>query len=245
MTLCILTSCCHPNTHVSVSNVTPQSRFVDLIANIKYLSAFAAFKYIIVVDPTLDKNQTFLDQLVDLIYDLNSTKNYPQIFFTIAQFNEHDQIQIQTRGKGYSEALLLEHAINFALANNLHFDHCLKISARYKILNLNYFLSSFRQGVGKYDIWCNAQPSSSQACTIFYFFNKSMSDKVCNLLVHVDDSRMNFIEHAFYDKICMNSFVNVKYLFPAIYDFNLLSGSYNAKYGLLRQLKRYASLLIG
>jgi hypothetical protein len=230
MNILILTSCCYPNTSLSVSDLTPNQRFSDLCANIVYLSKKAIFDFVVIVDPSLDMSRSKLTSLEVLVGEKFSTKYH----ILVPRLDKHEKQGVELRGKGYSELLLLGKAIEYITSRGWFDSHIFKLSARYRLFNIRELVLMYLNANSPTDckIGLTFSLHHASVSTIFFSFPIHCSRHILNCIDLIDDRLSDTIESVFFDQFVLKSSADYTRLPDPIFCPGMRSGSQNKVYGI-------------
>ena len=230
MNILILTSCCYPNTSLSVSDLTPNQRFIDLCANISYLIKKAIFDFIVIVDPSLNASRSKITRLEALVGEDLKGKYH----IMIPHLDKHEKKNVESRGKGYSELLLLGKAIEYITLMGWLDSHIFKLSARYRLFNIRelvqMYLNAHLQKGCKIGLTYSLHHAS--VSTIFFSFPVHCSHHILNCLDLINDASSHTIESVFFDQLVLRPSAEYIRLPDPIFFPGTRSGSHNKVYGI-------------
>ena len=158
--------------------------------------------------------------LENSIYDFNTDVEFQQLFsdkkITLLKFSVSDKFN---QGKGYQEFEMLDSAVS-QLSDT--YDSFIKITGRYKVLNLKKLISTKTLGLvadmhKKYKV---------VQTNVFYVSKSFYINYIKGLYLKVDDSKGVFIEKVVYEKIMSESLAKQVSLFSYNPIIIGVSGSY-------------------
>lgn len=183
--------------------------------------------------------------LENSLYDFNLDQEFKSIFNNnnvhLLKFPVSDKYNL---GKGYQEFEMIDSALTL-----LHkkYSHFIKITGRYKIVNLNSLLN-----LNCKTIIADSHKKLKVTQTNVFFINSDFYMKYFkNIYLNVNDEKGIYIEHLVYDTLLKNDLINKVQLFKKNPIIKGLSGSYGGtlnrnKYKMiLRNIERKIFKLIG
>ena len=233
--ICLITSCIIPNTKTGpITNLTKKERQIQLTNNINYLLNTSLFKQIYIIDPFLNNEKKIKELTSDLFKNgLIKSEKYKFLTFTP---NEKTKLQIQNKGKGYSELEMIIEGTK-KISNNHAHSLIHKISGRYKILNI-------KKIVKKSELILNSKKilylpfsrilSKCYTVTISYKSDIDVNFFI-NCLSDIEDKKNKYTEHSFYKNLVRKKIICRNNIVPQ-FELSMIGGSEQGRYGIFKQL---------
>jgi len=238
--ICILTSCIFPNTFAgNISNFSFSERLSRFSINFEHIRQLNCFDFVYVIDSSPDSFFT-TDSLYQLFCKATQGSLHRNHFIHFKP-SASQLLQIQIKGKGLSETLMVEHATRH-MAQVIPYDKYLlfKISARYKIVNLSSIVNEVikTNDFSKRSLWISYSQCFSKCSTVLYAFNSTFNfSNVPLWIADIADERGIYLEHLFFTSLVLHSFHGVKRLKRVPYfSRDTLSGSLQGRYNFTKQL---------
>lgn len=225
----LLPSCIHPLVKKNVSNLDANKNLNDLNKNIKNL--FKKIKHInkkfeIIIS---DCSQNFQLSKED-IYTINDFSN---VHIINIKFSIEELKEIQSRGKGYCEILMIKHTINqLDLSDdcNIH-----KLTARYSLVFPEFILNYHSDLMKNNDfVILFSYLFRRTSCHFFTIKKGYLSSIIDGILEELNDNKGNILEKVFFFFIKNNNLFKNKAKRSKIYSYyrsSLMPGSTLARYG--------------
>jgi len=246
----VLTSCLVPNIHSPFDFKFPSLDLAakQLASNLSDCYRTGLFDVIILVDASPAQHSCSAKMTL-----ANHLSHYfvsiPDSIHVIHFCPSEDQLKlIASCGKGFSETLMVLHAIK-VLVSDLRLNHgvILKLSGRYRLMFPNLFFNFVLASLEAVDFLSIRSFLFSRTLTVFYAFRFS-SSIVVRLLSSAaslsSDQSGVYIEHTFYSHIFRNSLIVSKPLvFFPVFRSDVRSGSHGRRLSLFVQFLHFLACL--
>ena len=232
--ICLITSCIKPNTSSGpITKFTKEERIKQLTDNLNYLLGTKLFRNIYLVDPFLTNEENIKKFKSDLLE--NGLIELNNISYLIFNPNKKTQSIINKRGKGYSELKMIIKS-NMTIKKNHKKSIVHKISGRYKILNIEEIVKRSEIILNRDKLlYLPFSRLLSKCYTVLISYKSDLDEEILNLcLKDINDNANKYIEHSFYENIVKKKISYRNNIVPK-FDFNMLGGSNQGRYGRFKQ----------
>ena len=225
----LLPSCIHPLVKKNVSNLDANKNLKDLNQNIKNL-----FKKIKNINKKFDIIISDCSQNFQLSKeDIYAIEEFSNVHIINIKFNIQELKEIQLRGKGYCEILMIKHTINqLNLTDdcNIH-----KLTARYSLVFPEFLLKYHSDLMKNNDIVILFSYLFRRTSCHFFTIKKGyLSIIIDYILEELNDNKGNILEKVLFFFIKNNNLFENKAKRSKIYSYyrsTLMPGSTLARYG--------------
>lgn len=241
----LLPSCVQPLVKKNISNLDANKNLKDLNQNIKSL-----FKKIRNINKKFEIIITDCSQDFQLSKeDIYTIKDFSNVHIINIKFNIEELKQIQLRGKGYSEILMIKHTVNRLNLSedcNIH-----KLTARYSLVFPEFLLNYHSDLMKKNDIVILFSYLFRRTSCHFFTIKKGYLTQIIDqILEELDDNKGNILEKVFFFFVMNNNLLKHNAKRSKIYSYyksSLIPGSKLARYGssnYFYQFLRHIAFLI-
>ena len=193
-----------------------------------------SFSKVVVIESSYD-----VKEVEGLFKKVSSLSNPIEVLTHHAIFDETQKSQIQQKGKGFSELLMLHQAIRV-----LSLERCmiLKLSGRYRPRCWKKIIQefNFEKENKKESFLCISYSRIRRVALTYAFAAKGcvISDFAEKFLTKINDSKNIYVEHCLFQFAMMNKYSHIKRVHIYKYFFHITSGSTGLAPNYLKQILR-------